>query len=81
MRGISGMLAWGVRWETVDRADGVPVYGMLLPEAYGTRRQARRAQRRMARLHPYQTNPFGAGDRLRVRYVVFARPAREVSGS
>ena len=36
MSRVSDSLAWGIRWETVERLDGTPLYGALMPETYTT---------------------------------------------
>lgn len=73
MRGQSGTLSWGIRWETIGGSPDSPVFGMVLPPVYRTRSLAARALRRLSHDHPYQPNPFGKGESVRVRYVVFAR--------
>ena len=32
MSGVSDSLAWGIRWETVERLDGTPLSGALMRE-------------------------------------------------
>ena len=32
MSGKSDSIRWGIRWETVERPDGNPLYGALMPE-------------------------------------------------
>ncbi|HEY8259342.1 MAG TPA: hypothetical protein VIG08_16915 [Gemmatimonadales bacterium] len=80
MRRESGSFTWGIRWETVERLSGVPLYGARLPDTFQTRRQARWRQRWLAAQQPLQPNPRGGMDRRRVRYLMFARPDGLVHG-
>jgi hypothetical protein len=78
MSGVSGSLRWGIRWETVERLDGTPLYGALMPETYLSLRAARRAEQRLQMIRPARPSPFRAGESKPVRYVVFARRNDEV---
>lgn len=73
MSGPSDSLRWGIRWETVERSDGTPLYGALMPETYFSLRAARRAEHRLQMIRPARPSPFRAGELKPVRYVVFAR--------
>lgn len=33
-------LRWGIRWETFEHRDGLPLYGGLRPQTFPTRREA-----------------------------------------
>jgi hypothetical protein len=74
MRRDSASFAWGIRWETVERPGGAPLFQSSVPELFQTRRQARWRQRWLAAAEPLRSNPNGGLDRRRVRYIVFARP-------
>ncbi len=80
MSRVSDSLRWGIHWETVDRLDGTPLYGALMPETYPSQRAARRAQRRLEMIRPTRWSPFRASSPKPVRYVVFARREEEVHG-
>lgn len=80
MSGKSDSIRWGIRWETVERPDGNPLYGALMPETYLSLRAARRAERRLQMIRPTRSSPFRAGELKPVRYVVFARREDEVHG-
>lgn len=73
MSSVSESLTWGIRWETVERLDGTPLYGALMPETYRSQRAARLAQQRLEMTRPSRSSPFRASDQKRVRYLVFAR--------
>lgn len=73
MSGVSDSLRWGIRWETVERLDGTPLYGALMPETYFSLRAARRAEQRLQLIRPARSSPFRAGVLKPVRYVIFAR--------
>jgi hypothetical protein len=78
---VDASLAWGIRWETVERLDGTPLYGALMPETYKSQRAARLAQRRLEMTRPARSSPFRASEQKRVRYVVFARRDGEIHGT
>jgi hypothetical protein len=80
MSRVSESFVWGIRWETLERPDGTPLYGGVMPETYPTLRAARRDQRRLARTQPARPNPFRGGVRKPVQYVVFVRREDEVHG-
>jgi hypothetical protein len=80
MSRVSDSLQWGIRWETVERLDGTPLYGALMPETYPSLRAARRAERRLQRTRPVRSTPFRASELKPVRYVVFARHKNELHG-
>lgn len=80
MSRVSDSLQWGIRWETVERVDGTPLYGALMPETYASLRAARRAQQRLEMTRPARPSPFRAGKPKPVRYVVFARREDEIHG-
>ncbi len=69
----SDTFVWGVRWETVERRDDIPLYGALLPEIYPSLGDAQRAQHRFDRELPLRADPESGGEPRRVRYVVYAR--------
>jgi hypothetical protein len=73
MSRVSDSLTWGIRWETVERLDGTPLYGALMPETYPSLRAARRAERRLQRTRPVRSTSFHASELKPVRYVVLAR--------
>lgn len=73
MSSVSESLTWCIRWETVERQDGVPLYGALLPDTFETRRGADRERRRLMRTHPRRYSPFQGGTPKEVKYVVFTR--------
>ncbi len=73
-------LEWGIRWETVERLDGTPLYGALMPETYPSLHAARRAERQLQRARPVRSTPFRASELKTVRYVVFARNRNEPTG-
>jgi hypothetical protein len=73
MSRVSDSLHWGIRWETIERVDGTPLYGALMPETYPSLRAARRAERRLQRTRPVRSTPFRASELRPVRYIVFAR--------
>lgn len=52
MSRVSGSLRWGIRWETIARKDGMPIFGGMIPQPFATRPQARRNQRRLERTFP-----------------------------
>jgi hypothetical protein len=62
-----------IRWDTVERLDGTPLYGALMPETYASQRSVRLAQRRLEMTRPSRSSPFRASEQKRVRYFVFAR--------
>jgi hypothetical protein len=80
MSRVSESFVWGIRWETVERAAGAPLFGGVMPETYPSLRAARRELRRLARSQPARPNPFRGGVRKPVLYVVFARREDEVHG-
>jgi hypothetical protein len=80
MSRVSDSFLWGIRWETVERLEGTPFYGALMPETYPSLRAARRAQRRLEQTRPARSTPFRAGVLRPVRYVVFARRENDVHG-
>jgi hypothetical protein len=80
MSRVSESFVWGIRWETVERPGGTPLYGGLMPEAYPACAPPDANQRRQARAQPARPNPFRGGLRKPVRYVVFARREDEVHG-
>lgn len=76
----SDSFTWGIRWETIERHAGEPLYGALLPETYPSLGDAQRQLRVLAETQPELPNPAGGAGSLLVRYVVFARHPEDVDG-
>lgn len=77
---VSGSFAWGIRWETIERRSGHPVFGAVLPYRYESRRQATRNARRLSQTHPVRCSPISRTEDQRVRYIVCARRHDEPLG-
>lgn len=80
MSSVSGSVVWGIRWETIERKDGIPVYGGMIEERFETRRRARRALRQLSRTFPVRCNPFNATICHPVRHILFARGPDQIFG-